>query len=95
MLKKIKLGSKDIVFDLKQYRVSKSIKIILRRDGKLTVTAPLRLGERAIAKFILKKEQWIIAALDRLAALPARPVVDTRKKYLLHKKAAEELVKEK
>jgi len=49
----------------------KSIAIIIQRDGKLVVRAPLRLSKAHIQDFILSKKDWILAQQAKAASQQA------------------------
>ena len=53
----------------------KTVAIVIERDGRLTVRAPLRLSEARIQAFVESHADWIAKTLARLQAAPpvARP----------------------
>ncbi len=96
MQQKIELKGKTFEYELKTYRLSRTIRLIIRQDGKFVVTAPRRISVTAIEKFIKAKADWIIAALDRYAKTRInKPIIDTRKEYLKYKEKARALVNER
>lgn len=51
----------------------KSIALIVQRDGKLTVRAPLRLSEARIMQFVNTKTAWILAQQKKAASQQVKP----------------------
>lgn len=73
----------------------KTIAIIVHRDGKVLVRAPLRAPERAIRAFIDSKSNWITEKKLQAAqhvALPLRKFADGEKFLLLGKEISLRLV---
>ena len=48
----------------------KNLHLYVTREGKVRVTAPLRLPAGEIDRFVKMKRDWISAHLGRVAALP-------------------------
>ena len=68
---------------------SKAIRIRVHADGRVVVTAPRRVSERAIEKFVDEKRVWIIDAQKKIAAKPKRLLQSvTPADYKKHKAAA-------
>lgn len=61
-------GKVDQMYDF-DYQVirtkRKSISIILRKDGKIEVRAPLKMPDRELSAFVEKKNGWIVKAKKR------------------------------
>jgi len=70
----------------------KTIAILVQRDGKVIVRAPLKAPERLIKAFIESKSAWIkekrALALQRQVALPQRQFTDGEKFWLLGQQIA-------
>jgi predicted metal-dependent hydrolase len=52
----------------------KTVAIVIERDGRLTVRAPLRLSESRIQVFVESHAGWIAKTLARLQAAPPAPI---------------------
>ena len=62
-----------IEFELTRKRVKNINLRIHPPDGRVTVSAPLRMSEARIAEFVTAKADWIRKQQARIAALPPRP----------------------
>ena len=62
-----------IEFELTRKRVKNINLRIHPPDGRVTVSAPLRMSEARIAAFVAAKADWIRHHQARIAALPPRP----------------------
>src|SRR5210317_229112 len=62
-----------IEFELTRKRIKNVHLRIHPPDGRVTVSAPLRMSEARIAEFIAAKADWIRKQQARIAALPPRP----------------------
>lgn len=82
-------------FVIKKFRNSKSVRLIIKPGGQLVVTAPTRISQKTIERFIASKEQWIKEKIEQLKLVPVKNAKDTRNKYLEHKEAARKLIKER
>jgi len=92
----IELKGQKIEYDLKTYRFSKTIKIIIRRDATTLVTGPLRITRKIVEGFIRRKADWIITNLERCKKNPViKAKKDMRKEYLDTKEKARALVNER
>ncbi len=101
MQNNIELNGQRIEYELKTYRFSKTIKIMIRRDATILVTGPLRVTRRIVEGFIRRKADWIITNLERcrknLGSRPnrAQNKLTQRKEYLEYKEKARALVNER
>jgi len=62
-----------IEFELTRKRIKNVHLRIHPPDGRVTVSAPLRMSEARIAEFVTAKADWIRRHQARIAALPPRP----------------------
>ena len=62
-----------IEFELTRKRIKNVHLRIHPPDGRVTVSAPLRMSEARIAEFVTAKADWIRQHQARIAALPPRP----------------------
>ncbi len=84
-----------IPYELKRYKKSKTVKLMIRANGEVLVTAPTRTSKRSIDNFVFDKQDWIKQRLDLIESLPQPHVKTKPGDYLKYKKQALELVKEK
>ncbi len=82
-------------YEIKKFRNSKSVRLIIKPGGKLVVTAPKRISLKFIERFILSKEKWIKEKIEQYKKIIPKNTKDTRNKYLEHKEAARKLVAER
>jgi predicted metal-dependent hydrolase len=75
---------------------ARSIRISVRRDGSVRVTAPRIVSMETVRRFVADKADWILAAVKKMKRLPP-PLVprNTRVEYLRHKERARTLAIEK
>jgi predicted metal-dependent hydrolase len=64
------LNGRMITYTLRRSARRCTIGLVVDRDG-LTVTAPQRLALRDVQAAVQQKARWVLAKLDRAAALPA------------------------
>lgn len=82
-------------YTLKRFKKSKSLKLMMRANGEVLVTAPVRISKKYIDNFVAERESWIKEKKEILDSLP-QPHIKTKpgdhKKY---KQKALELVENK
>jgi predicted metal-dependent hydrolase len=86
------------IFDytLRRHPRAKSLKILIRADGGVTVTAPKRLSQRVIQEFVTQRQDWIAATQLRLRLDPKRLAMQgTPAEYQQYKVAALRLAEER
>ena len=67
----------SILYTLKRFKKSKSIKLRIRADGEVLVTAPFRLPKFIIENFVQEQSKWITEKLNYLDSLP-QPHIQTQ-----------------
>jgi hypothetical protein len=92
MEKIIELGNQKIVYNLKNNKKSRRLRLTIYNDGCLLVTKPVFLTNKMVDKFLLQKADWIIDGLKRFKDSVFKTKPSDRKDYLLNKKAAFSLV---
>lgn len=60
------MEDKKIKYVLKRNALSKSVRLSVRTDGKIIVTAPRWVSLRVIGKFVDSKEEWIRNSLKKV-----------------------------
>ena len=74
-----------MTYTVKRVR-SRAIRIHVHADGRVVVTAPMRVAVKAIERFVTEKQEWIVQAQQKTAG---------KKKSILHTATAEEYKKYK
>ncbi len=83
-------------YTLHKTRRAKHLRLTVRHDGTVHVSAPLRVSARFVDTFVIGKQEWILRAQKKLArAGIEKPWQGTRAEYLAHKAAALRLVTER
>lgn len=97
MKRYIELHNRKIEYTLRTYKRSKHVRLLISRDGCLTVTAPKRISMSFVERFVLEKSQWVIDKLDYFRSIGNQSVnkEDSRLEYGKHKELALEIVKKK
>ena len=81
-------------YTLKKYKRSKSIKLLIRANGELIVTAPIRISKKYIEEFVYKHSKWIQKKLDSLNILVVPDQNKDTVLYLKNKEKTRTLVHE-
>lgn len=76
---------------------SKHLRLIVYPDGRVVVSAPLRVPETLIDRFVLTKKDWIEESLKKFAKHPVSPhkIKANAADYKKYKEVARMIVKEK
>lgn len=83
----------DLDYTIKRYRRSKHIRICVHPDGRCAVTAPKRVSELEILRFVRAKSLWIKKQQEYYLAHPKyNPPQHNHQHYLKHKEAAREFI---
>jgi len=90
-------NNQKISYTLKRSVRAKRLRITIHPDGAVVVTAPKRMFEFTINRFVNQKAGWIGERLEYIDLHPAPAFQKklTRKDYLKHKERARKLVYEK
>jgi len=90
-------NNQKISYTLKQSVRAKRLRITIHPDGSVVVTAPKRMFEFTINRFVNQKADWIGERIAHIGLHPAPAFQKklTRKDYLKHKERARKLVYEK
>ncbi len=81
-----------IPYTLKRFKKSKSLKLKIRADGEVLVTAPTRLPKIIIETFVREQSDWIIEKLNHLNSLPEPHIKTHKRDYIKYKEEARTLV---
>lgn len=82
----------SIPYTLKRNANSKAVRIRVRQDGSVTVTAPRRVSKKLIDSFVAQRHQWITEHQERFAAMPQPHIKTGAGDYTKHKEEARALV---
>lgn len=61
-----------IPIEVEKKRIKNMYLRILPPDGRLHISAPLRMSEEEIRRFVLSKQEWIMRQQAKISRLPAR-----------------------
>lgn len=105
MQKEINIAGREINYQIKKYKLSKSLRLSIRpclerevgceKDSglKILVTIPYRIKESEAEKFIQQKSAWIIEKLDELKVFKSEPLtVASKKDYRKEKERARKII---
>lgn len=89
-------NGEEIPYTLKLQSRTNYIRITIKRDGKITVSAPRRASKDFIQKSLNERKDWILIKREYYRSLPPLPLLaDTKKEYEKHKESALIFVKKK
>src|SRR5690606_22835751 len=97
-IKSYRRGQKQDLIDLPEYNLrhyqnSKHIRITVKPDGSVNVSAPKRVAKSDIDKFVAEKSDWIKKQQDTYAkSRTSTQHVDDKRSYASYKDAALRLV---
>jgi predicted metal-dependent hydrolase len=76
MKRKINLSGKEVVYHIRKYKMSKNLRLSIRpcfenesgceinNDLKISISAPWRVGDNLIEKFIKERSAWILEKME-------------------------------
>ncbi len=95
-LKKIILNNKEVTYTFRRYKLSKRLKLIVRQDASIVVTAPWRFSEKKAEKFVHEKSDWLLERLNFFEKQNrGREIKTSRADYLKQKEKARKLILQK
>lgn len=90
------MAERQIGYILKKSVRARYLRLEISCADGLVVTAPWRLTQSVIEKFIISKTDWVLTRLDFFLRHPRQPSLGHgRRDYLQNREAARALVKEK
>jgi predicted metal-dependent hydrolase len=94
MLKQIILNNRQIDYDSRLSSRTRRLRLTVYGDGRLALTRPRWLSERAAADFMRTKADWILARLDHFKKFPSPLVAGPgrRADYLAQREAARSFI---
>jgi len=81
-------------YTLKKYKRSKSVKLLIRANGELIITAPIRVSQKYVRNFVYKHKDWIYKKLQTLSLTETIDPKIEQTEYYNYKARARELVQE-
>ncbi len=84
-----------IQYVLKRYKKSRTLRIKVKHNGEVLVTAPYVLNKKFIEDFVQKKAIWIQEKIDEFASLPQPDIKTQRGDYKKYKEQARKIVLKK
>ncbi len=92
----IVIDNYKIDYTFKRLRRSRSLRISVRRDGKVAVTAPLFVSAKQAEKFLSHNANWVLEKLRQHADKAEKSIFPSgNKDFLLNKSKALHLVRDK
>lgn len=76
MKKTIALLTGEVEYTLQTSERARNLRLTIHQDGTIVVTAPVRLNQDYIDRFIQEKSAWVIKKLDRFKKDPKRIIVE-------------------
>lgn len=64
------VATQPLAYTVRRHHRSRSIRIFVRHDGTVHVTAPRRVSQRAIDAFVQRKNDWIVSVQTKFSAMP-------------------------
>ena len=63
-------GDRTVVYTLKRSRKARHVRLLITHEKGLQVTAPLRVSDRQVTRFVESKTGWITKTLDYYSKFP-------------------------
>ncbi len=83
-------------YTLRKSKRARRVRLAVRCDGSVVVTAPMGVNPSAVEKFVFSKRRWISDKLDLFKSMDSGAVRKfSRGDYLKHKEKALEIIKER
>ena len=96
MQKKMKIDGQEINYSLRRSSRSRSLRLSIDDNGKITISAPKYLPLYFLEKFVAKKADWILEKIDFFKKNPTKKRLSgSAKDFAMRKKDAHHLVKQK
>lgn len=92
----IVINNHKIDYTFKRLRRSRSLRISVRRDGKVTVTTPLFVSAKQAEKFLVHNANWVLEKLKQHTDNAQKSIFPSgNKDFLINKSKALHLVRDK
>ncbi len=93
---RVVINDQNIDYIFKRVRRSRSLRISIKRDGKITVTAPFFVSAKQGEKFLIHNGEWILEKLKQHKEKAAKSIFpSSHKDFLINKSRALRLAREK
>lgn len=91
-----KMGEESLPVTFRRSRLSRSVRILIASDGKITVTGPLRVSQRFMESVLHAKQAWVLHEIAKIKKAGAfRKAEDIQVEYQQYKEIARTRVVEK
>ncbi len=95
-IKKIILNNQEVSYVFRKYRRSKNLKLIVKSDASIFVSAPWRFNEKKAEKFMREKSAWLLKRIEFFEKQNKQKLVKTtREDYIKRKEKARGLILQK
>ena len=96
MKKEISFLNKVVAYSLRKTKRSRSLRVSIRANGEVLVSAPSYAPESAITTFVLHHAEWIFSKLSFFKQFTYIPIKGSKQKhYLEHKEQARKIITER
>lgn len=94
--KQIRLRNIQVSYTLRKSKRARQLRLAVRHDGSVVVTAPFRLGQGFIERFVREKTDWLFTKIAYFAQFKGRSIPKYRKKdYAKYKAEAHHVLSER
>lgn len=91
----LQIKEKVIPYNIKKNRLARRLRIIIRPDGRITVSTPSYATKKNIEKFVNEKIEWIAKILSGCKPENPQNKLNAEKEYILNKANALRLARKK
>ncbi len=91
----LQLNKSAITYNIKKNRLARRLRIIIRPDGRITVSVPTRISQKVINNFLIEKKEWIEKILSKCKPENPQNKLNAEKEYILNKANALRLARKK
>lgn len=81
-----------IPYTLKRYKTSKTLRLKIKTDGTVLITAPYKLSQKYIDAFVEEKSEWIQEKINTCTSLPQPHIKTCKNDYKKYKEGARTIV---
>lgn len=89
----IELQNQIIKFSIKKNRRARQVRILIHKNGRVTVSAPRFISKKFIIKFLIEKQKWMLDALAKCRPEERQKIIDASLDFKNKKRGAAQLVR--
>ncbi len=94
--KKIILNNKEVSYVFRRYKLSKNLKLTVKSDASVFISAPWRCSEKKAEKFMREKSVWLAKRIEFFKKQNNKKLIKTtRADYIKRKEKARKIILEK